>query len=216
MRRIVTMLLALQLLILPAEAAEDKRYIGLVIDSGPRGENTRLLVEGLYDRGLTATFLLQGSALAEETDLLPRLLQDGHEIGCRGYTGENMTLMSRRTVAGEIMAFEALLPQRYPLKLFCPPGGVTDGVRQVAEARKLGILSWSANLHTPIGRLRDGDILLLSDRDRLSVEESLALADALLEAGFRPVTVSRLAQKHQTRIDPGKIYSHFPPEEDGS
>jgi len=216
MRRFFTFLILLQLLVLPAGAAQNRRYIALVIDSGPHGENTQLLLDGLYDRGIHATFLLQGSALAGMPEVLTRLLEEGHEIGCRGYTGENMTLMSRRTIAGEIMEFEALLPESYPLKLFCPPGGVSDGVRQVAQARRLGILSWSASLDTPVEQLRDGDILLLTDGDRLSLEESLAMADRLLEADFRPVTVSRLAGLRQARIDPGKIYSRFPPEEEGS
>ena len=215
MRRFLLLCL-LPLLVIPAKAARDRRYIALVVDSGPHGANTRLLLDGLYDRGLQATFLLQGSALADDPEILTRILEEGHEVGCRGYSGEDMTLMSRRSIAAEILEFEALLPDDYPLKLFCPPGGISDGVRQVAQARRLGILSWSADLQTPVSHLTDGEIVYLTDRDPIALEEALAWMDRLLETDLRPVTVTRLAKLRQIRIDPGNIYSRFPPDgEDG-
>ena len=156
MRRYLALSLLLSLLVLPAKATEPQPYAAFVIDSGPNGKYTRQLLEGLYDRGIRATFLLRGYRMAEYPDILADILEDGHEAACRGFTGENMTVMSRRAIAGELMEFQALLPPGYPLTLFCPPGGSSDGVRQVAEARKLVILSWSVEGNSQI---RDGDLI---------------------------------------------------------
>ena len=209
MRRIFRLLLILYALTIPAGAAEGKRYAALVVESSANPRYTQLLLDGFYDRGIRATFLLQGRQLSDSPILLERIPQEGHQFGCRGYSGENMVYMSRREIAAEIMDFEALLPNGYPLRLFCPPGGISDGVRQVAQARRLGILSWSADVETPISEIRDGDLILLRDNSLLSVEKALMFADALLEENFDLVTVSELAKQKNSPIRPGEVYSRF-------
>ena len=199
-------LLFLPLLAVPAEARSEKPCAGLIICGA--GEE---ILEGLYDRGLRGTFLLQGSRAAQTPQLLERILQEGHEVGCRGYTGKNMVYMSRRTIAGELILFQSLLPEGYPLRLFMPPGGCGDGVLQVAKARKLGILSWSRDLSAKPEEIRDGDLILLSGEGPLAAAESLALADALTERGFRLMPVAELAKLRRVRIRPGEIYHSFPP-----
>ena len=208
MGRFQRIALLLWLLILSVRAAPAPKYAAFVIDSGPNGKYTRQLLSGFYDRGIRATFLLTGYRTEEFPDILDALLADGHEVGCRGFTGENMTAMSRRAIAEELIAFEDLLPQGYPLRLFCPPGGSSDGVRQVAEARKLVILSWSAEGN---GEVRDGDLILLRDNSASGVRQTLTLADRLLEEGFEIVTVSELANLRNVSLKPGRTYDCFPP-----
>lgn len=212
MRRFLGLLFVLYLLVIPAKASETKRYAALVVDSSANPEYTGQLLDGFYDRGIHATFLFQGSQLFANPVFQERVPREGHQFGCRGYSGNNMVFMTRREIAAEIMDFEALLPKSYPLRLFCPPGGVSDGVRQVAEARRLSILSWSADADTPISELRDGDLIHLWDNNKLSVEKALALVDGLLEENFELVTVSELAKLRQTAIRPGRIYHSFPPQ----
>ena len=211
MHRFFLTLLLFPLLCLGAKAKESPPYVALVVESDPSIQGTGQLLDGLYDRGIPATFLLRGSQLSEQPEILQRILSDGHGIGCRGYTGENMTLMSRRTIAEELLAFQQLLPEKYPLKLFCPPGGCSDGVRQVAQARKLGIVSWSADFRTDPKSVTDGDLILIRDDSPMTAEDSLSFVDQLMALGFRPVTVTQLAKLRSIRIEPGTIYSRFPP-----
>jgi peptidoglycan/xylan/chitin deacetylase (PgdA/CDA1 family) len=212
MRRICFLFCLFPFLCIGAAGRQNSRYAAFVIESSC-GSATQELLEGLYDRGIRCTFLLQGSSLENVPEVLQQILADGHEVGCRGYSGSNMTLMSRRTMAGEIIAFQSLLPENYPLKLFCPPGGCSDGVRQVAEARRLGILSWSKDLGDPVDTVEDGDLILIRDDSPIVTAEALAHIDKLMELGFLPVTVSELAKERHVRIHPGKIYSCFPPQE---
>lgn len=215
MRRIWLALLLVPSLCLTVRGKEPPRYVALVVQSGPNEQGTCHLLDGLYDRGIRATFLLRGSGLARQPEILEQVLSEGHGIGCRGYTGENMTLMSRRAIAAEIQEFQNLLPESYPLKLFCPPGGCSDGVRQVAQARKLGIVSWSADFHADPDTIRDGDLVLLRDDSPITAEDALVFVDELMALGFRPVTVTELAKLRSIRIEPGNIYNRFPPDEKG-
>ena len=58
MRRLAALLLSCTFLALPARAAYGSKYVALTFDDGPSGKYTRALLDGLYDRGARATFLL--------------------------------------------------------------------------------------------------------------------------------------------------------------
>ena len=59
MRNLLAFFLSFSLMILPVQAEETK-YVALTFDDGPSGKYTRKLLDGLYDRGVQATFLLCG------------------------------------------------------------------------------------------------------------------------------------------------------------
>ena len=223
MRRILAIFLCLSLLPLPARAATAK-YVALTFDDGPSGRYTRQLLDGLQDRGVKATFFLCGYRIKEYPDITQRIFDEGHEIGCHGYSHKNMKTMSRRDIAQEIVDTHALLPEGCNPKFLRPPGGiVSDGVRQVAEVRQLAILNWSvdprdwatrdtAAIETAVLKnIQDGDVILLHDMTLSSVNAALDIVDTLLEDGFEIVTASELAKHRNTRLKPGKVYTAFPP-----
>ena len=226
MRRILAFLLTLSLMILPAQAAEAPKYAALTFDDGPSGKYTRQLLDGLGERGVKATFLLCGYRMKEYPDITQRIFDEGHEIGYHGYTHDNMKSMSRRTIAAEIMDSQALLPEDCEPVFLRPPGGCcSDAVRQVAEARLLAILSWSVDPRdwattdtisierAVLGKVKDGDIILLHDMSGSSVRAALDIVDTLEKQGFQLVTVSELAKIRNVKLKPGQTYTCFPPKE---
>ena len=225
MRRFLTVLLCLSLLPISARAAQTK-YVALTFDDGPSGKYTRQLLDGLYDRGIHATFLLCGYRIQDYPDIAQRIFDEGHEIGIHGYSHDTMKTMSRRDIAAEITDTQSLLPQGCTARFLRPPGGFcTDGVRQVAEARNLAILSWSvdpkdwatndtAAIETAVLKnIKDGDIVLLHDMSASSVKAALDIADTLMEEDFQLVTVSEMAKRRSVRIQSGQIYTALPPKE---
>ncbi len=225
MGKIAAFLLCLSFLALPAEAAEDTKYVALTFDDGPSGKYTRQLLDGLYDRGVHATFLLCGYRMKDYPDITLRIFEEGHEIGYHGYSHKSMKTMSRRAIAGEILDSQALLPEGCQPKFLRPPGGgCSDAVRQVAEARNLAILHWSvdpkdwatddrAAIETAVlGKIRDGDIVLLHDMTTSSVQAALDIVDELLEQDFEFVTVSELVRLRDVKLRPGQVYTKFPEE----
>ena len=227
MRKLLAMLISLSFLTLPAEGAVDSRYVALTFDDGPSGKYTRQLLDGLYDRGVRATFLLCGYRMKEYPDITQRIFDEGHEIGLHGYSHKTMKTMSRRDIAQELIDSQALLPEGCTPAFLRPPGGsCSDSVLQVAKARNLGVLSWSvdprdwatddaAAIETAVlKKIRDGDIVLLHDMTTSSVKAALDIVDSLLEEGFEFVTVSELARLRTVKIRGGQVYTSFPGKEE--
>ena len=223
MRRILALLFSLSFLALPAGAAQGSRYVALTFDDGPSGKYTRALLDGLYDRGARATFLLCGYRIQDYPDIAQRIFDEGHEIGYHGYSHESMKTMSRRRIAQELTDTQALLPEGCRPAFLRPPGGLSsDAVRQVAEARGLAILHWSVDPHdweihseaaiekAVLEQVSDGDIILLHDMSTASVEAALDIVDALLQQDYEFVTVSELARLRGLRPRPGAVYQRFP------
>ena len=222
MRKCLAILLSLSLLILPAEAKETK-YVALTFDDGPSGKYTRKLLDGLYDRGVQATFLLCGYRMKDYPDLTRRIWEEGHEIGYHGFTHKNLKQMSRRDIAKELEDSQVLLPEGCQPVFLRPPGGCcSDAVRQVAEVRNLAILNWSVDPrdwathdtasieHFVLKHVKDGDIVLLHDMSDSSVQAALDIVDVLLDQDYEIVTVSRLVRVRGVKLRPGRAYSSFP------
>ncbi len=227
MRRFLAVFLSAMLVALPVRAAEERKYVALTFDDGPSGKYTQQLLDGLYDRGVKATFFLCGYRMQEFPEITQRIFSEGHEIGYHGYSHNNMKAMSRREIAREIMDSQMLLPEDCDPVFLRPPGGCcSDGVRQVAEARQLAILSWSVDPRdwatrdtmaierSVLGDIQDGDIVLLHDMTASSVQAALDIIDALMESDFRMVTVSELARIRKVKLKPGQVYTHFPRKEE--
>ena len=222
MRKFLSIFLSLSLLVLPVRAEESK-YVALTFDDGPSGKYTRALLDGLYDRGVHATFLLCGYRMKDYPDLTRRIYEEGHEIGYHGFTHKSMQSMSRRDIAGELEDSQALLPEGCQPVFLRPPGGCcSDAVRQVAEVRNLAILSWSVDPRdwathdtaaverAVLKNVKDGDIVLLHDMSDSSVQAALDIVDVLKDQGYEIVTVSELVKLRGVNLKPGKIYTSFP------
>ena len=223
MRRFLALALSITILVLPVRAAHDSKYVALTFDDGPSGKYTRALLDGLYDRGAKATFLLCGYRVKDYPDIAQRILEEGHEIDCHGYSHDSMKTMSRRQIAQEIMDMEALLPEGCRPVFLRPPGGLSsDAVKQVAQARGLAILHWSVDPHdweihneqaiekAVLEKVQDGDIILLHDMTTESVKAALDIVDALMKQEYEFVTVSELARLRGIRPKAGTVYKKFP------
>lgn len=221
MRKYLSIFLSLSLLIIPVRA-ETPKYVALTFDDGPSGKYTRKLLDGLYDRGVQATFLLCGYRMKDYPDLTRRIWEEGHEIGYHGFTHKNMQQMSRRDIAKELEDSQALLPEGCQPVFLRPPGGCcSDGVRQVAQVRNLAILGWSVDprdwaTHDTasierfvLKNVKDGDIVLLHDMSDSSVKAALDIVDVLLEKDYEIVTVSRLVRIRGVKLKPGRMYNRF-------
>lgn len=223
MRRFLSILLCLSLLVFPSARAEETKYVALTFDDGPSGRFTRRLLQGLEERQVQATFLLCGYRLKTYPELAQQIFDAGHEIGLHGYSHNNMAEMTYRELVKEISDTQKLLPQGCKAVFLRPPGGSSASlVSRVAAQKDLALLLWSVDprdwaVHDAaaveaavISQVQDGDVILLHDLSDSSVDAALAIIDRLHEEGFAFVTASRLAQLRATAIKPGQTYLAFP------
>lgn len=221
MRRILIALLILLLCPLPARAAEEK-LVALTFDDGPSGKYTRVLLDGLEQRGVRATFFLCGYRIEEYPELTRRICKEGHEIGLHGYSHKSMHKMSRKEIEQELHRSLQLLPEGCSITFLRPPGGkCSKQVITAAESLGLAVLDWSVDPKdwatddvqaieaNVLCHVRDGDVILLHDMSYSSVEAALYIVDTLQSQGFRFVTASQLAEAKGIVPLPGKVYTRF-------
>ena len=224
LRRIWAFFLCISLMGMEAKAVGPA--VALTFDDGPSGRFTSRLLDGLEAEHVKATFLLCGYRMETYPELTARIAEAGHEIGLHGYSHKNLQYLSRRDIAKELTDTEALLPEGVRVRWFRPPGGMlTESVRQVAQARKLGILSWSVDprdwavdnpgeiVERIVEKVDDGDVILMHDMTDSSVDAALEVISRLKKAGFRFLTVSELAKLHSVPVRPGVEYKSFPQKE---
>lgn len=208
---------------LPAAASapvEEEKLIALTFDDGPSGSNTPVLLDGLADRGVHATFFLVGSMVEARPELAVRLAREGHQIGIHTYDHDSaggLRGLSEEQFDAQVGKTRRLLTAltgQTEFALRPPYGFVDEGV----ETRAPGpIILWSVDpedwkyrdtekvtAHI-LSHVQDGDIVLLHDIFPTSVEAALRVVDTLQGQGWRFVTVDELLALRGQEPAPGEI-----------
>ncbi|GAA1773002.1 hypothetical protein GCM10009712_21240 [Pseudarthrobacter sulfonivorans] len=81
----------------PAVAAQaaDKPLIGLTFDDGPSPQRTAFVLDVLKQKGVKATFFLEGSHAQQYPDLVRRIKAEGHVIGNHSWDHANFPDISQ-------------------------------------------------------------------------------------------------------------------------
>lgn len=206
---------------LAADAPEPAGYIALTFDDGPSGPITEALLDGLRERGAHATFFLCGYRMKEYPGPLLRYLAEGHELGVHSTEHLDLTGLDRERLREDLGVTAQMIRDvtgRAPTLMRPPGGAYNDLVRSEAKDLGLSVVLWSVDprdwaskdasavREAMAGSAGDGDVILMHDMSRSSVEAALGLIDALAPRGYRFVTVSELfARKGQT-LTPGEVY----------
>lgn len=189
---------------LPADASAELpaeiKYIALTFDDGPRRETTARLLDGLKERGASATFFLVGEQITDHADLVERMAAEGHQVG--NHTWSHVRLGKAPEGTEEVRmteeALENLLGEEgYWLR---PPYGIIDEGIEI----DVPMVKWSVDPRDWEKRnteqvvqavLRDAgpnSIVLLHDIYPASVDAALQIVDALQKEGYWFVTVEEL------------------------
>ena len=201
-------------------AEEAPKYIALTFDDGPRAETTAVLLDGLQQRGVQATFFLIGEQIEGNEWLVRWMAEDGHQIGNHTFTHVKLQGSNRDKILQEINKTEVLLTNvlgegDYWLR---PPYGLIDYAEKALVETPM--VYWSVDpedwklLDTDkvvayvISHVQNGDIILLHDFYPTSVQAALQIVDKLQEQGYEFVTVEELMRLNGTVPEAGKIYSN--------
>lgn len=80
----------------------DERVVALTFDDGPTEADAAAVLDVLAQRGVTATFYLNGREITENPDATQRIIAEGHEVGNHTWSHRSMTFVSYGTVADEV------------------------------------------------------------------------------------------------------------------
>lgn len=206
------------------------QMIALTFDDGPHPVYTAKILRLLKEKGVRATFFLNGAQVRKHPGLVKQIVMQGHEVGNHGYVHRDLTKLSPVEIYQDLAKSHRLIERvsGQEVTYFRPMGGKLN--RDVIDcARQLGlqIVLWSVDpkdwdLSNPAANMEKtmvteavgGDIILLHDGGAHQETMMRALANVierLKRKGFRFVTVGELLAVSETeqKVD-GPLHIPFP------
>lgn len=198
-----------------------EKLIALTFDDGPSAVTTPVLLDGLAERGVHATFFLVGSMIEKSPEIVLRIVDEGHQIGVHTYDHSSLTGLKGLSAAqfdAQAGVTQRLLTQltgQTEFALRPPYGYVDDGVRQRAAGP---IILWSIDpedwrdqsiqqeVEHIVSHAQDGAVILMHDIFRDSVKTALQAVDRLQAEGYRFVTVEELFAAYGIDLIRGEVY----------
>ena len=194
-----------------AEAGENSspegrevRTAALTFDDGPHPVWTPLLLDGLKERGVKATFFLMGENIPGNEEIVERMVREGHLVGNHSYRHEQLTREGLEQVCqsfektGQMIEEIAGIRPEYAR----PPYG--DWNEELECRTELTTVLWDVDsldwsdkdrrrITDKVCReIEDGDIVLMHDIFQSSQEAALDIIDRLSADGWQFVTADEL------------------------
>lgn len=206
-----------------AMAASGDKLIALTFDDGPSDDTQRLL-DGLAERGASATFFVQGFKAEVQQDTIKRIVAEGHQLANHSYDHPDLSLLPLGDALLQFTETDEILNQ------------ITGGVESyyyrapygnsTAELRsrlRCPIFYWSVDTedwmtrnedmirHKIITESFDGAIILAHDTVPATVDAALDAIDHLQKQGYEFVTLKELFRRRGTAAENGEQYYSYLP-----
>lgn len=189
----------------------EAKTVAITFDDGPNKKYTGVLLDGLKERGVKATFFLAGVCIEGNEELVSRMDEEGHMIGvhCMQHTQ-----LTKETVQDSVeqlrttkqMIEEILKEKQRRIEYVRPPFGAWNEELDDAVRTELSMepvfwdvdsLDWELQntgkiVRKVVQNTENGDIILMHDEFKTSVEAALEIIDNLMAKGYTFVTVDEL------------------------
>lgn len=180
--------------------------VAITFDDGPSvvEGTTEVLLDGLAERGVKASFFVLGKQAEESPDLILRMYEEGHLIGNHSYSHVNLAELGTVEAVDEIERTNAIIEgiTGEKVEFIRPPFGawreaLESEINMMPVMWSIDPLDWNttnveAIVNKVVTETEENDIILLHDSFPTSVEAALLIIDELQEKGFEFVTVDEL------------------------
>ena len=206
----------------------DKPMIAITFDDGP-GQYTSELLDVLERYGVRATFFLVGNNLAEsKSDLLKRMVSLDCEIGSHSKSHDDLSKVSASAAADDITAVSDEIKELtggYQSVLYRPPfRAYTKSMISELKSRNMTAINWSIDtldwkhrdsdwVYEQATNVDDGDIILMHDIHKTTVEAVERIVKKLLEDGYQLLTVSELLEQRQPETTDRPVFACYKSDE---
>ena len=202
------------------DPSQQKKMVALTFDDGP-GQYTMQLLECLEENGAHATFFMLGSNAQQYPDEIRKMQEIGCELGNHSYDHPQLTSLSGEQIKEQFEKTSSIVEDACgsrPTVARTPYGAQDDTVLSYVGFPcfmwNIDTLDWKtmnadSTYNTTMDNVTDGDIVLMHDIHQPSVEAALRIIPALIEEGYKLVTVSELAKAKGITLQDGKSYTDF-------
>ena len=185
-------------------AVTDIRKIALTFDDGPHPYYTEQLLDGLKERHVTATFFVTGEHAQKYPELIRRMKQEGHLIGNHTYSHMQLRANNREAFRQELVATNDVIQEITGESTIYvrPPYGTWDKkfeteLNMFPVLWSIDPMDWCSHnvsciVNSIVGKVEEGDIILMHDEYDTTVTAALKVVDQLQEQGFTFVTVDEI------------------------
>lgn len=187
-------------------ASVDKieKKVAITFDDGPNPDYTGMLLEGLKERGVPATFFLLGKEVDQYPEIVKQIQEEGHLIGTHSYEHVNLSNLSDDAAMEQVdKTNEAIhaITGEYP-EYIRPPFGcwkpnLDYATTMIEVLWDVDPKDWNTSnsdviANRVIDDVEENDIILLHDASESSVKAAFKIIDALQEEGYVFVTVDEI------------------------
>lgn len=179
--------------------------LALTFDDGP-GKYTDTLLQCLEENNAHATFFMLGSCVELYPDSVKKMVEIGCEIGSHSWDHPQLTSIGIDQVAQQFSETDRVLIEacgQAATVARAPYGAANQNIFATVGKPffmwSMDTLDWSLLNASAVydsvlnGDLTDGSIILMHDIHETSVQAALDIIPALIEQGYRLVTLSELA-----------------------
>ena len=184
----------------PVEAPK----IALTFDNGPSAAWTPVLLDGLKERGVKATFFLIGENADKNPEIVKRMAEEGHLIGNHTYSHIQLTSDNKEVFREELVKTNEILKAitGENVTYIRPPYGSWD--KSLEQDLNMFPVLWNVDpldwctpdaglvMSRVLQQVEDGDIILLHDYYDTSVTAALMIVDEMKKQGYEFVTVEEI------------------------
>ena len=186
------------------EASMEHPRVALTFDDGPSAKYTPMLLDGLKERGVHASFFLMGKNIEGNEELVRRIQEEGHLIGNHTYNHVQLNKIPKELACEEIQKTNNEIYEVtgvYPTYIRPPFGAWQENlelcVTMLPVFWDIDTLDWkSKNVDSVVDivkrEVQDGAIILMHDEYQTSVDAALKVVDLLLEEGYEFATVDEM------------------------
>ena len=181
-----------------------EKKVAITFDDGPNADYTELLLEGLEERGVRATFFLLGREVEKYPDIVKEISDSGHLIGTHSYDHVNLKNLSDAAAVEQVDKTNQAIHEitgEYP-EYIRPPFGcwkcnLDYETKMIEVLWDVDPLDWKTSnsdviAKRVVSKVEENDIILLHDASESSVKAAFKIIDALEEEGYVFVTVDEI------------------------
>lgn len=187
-----------------SEDRETVKKVAITFDDGPNPDYTELLLDGLKERGVSATFFLLGKEVERYPKIVKEIYQDGHLIGTHSYEHVNLSNLNDSAAIEQVDKTNTAIHEitgEYP-EYIRPPFGcwkcnLDYETKMIEVLWDVDPLDWKTSnsdviAKRVIDKVKEDDIILLHDASESSVKAAFKIIDELEREGYTFVTVEEI------------------------
>ena len=186
------------------EVRGEPRVVALTFDDGPNAKYTEILLDGLKERGVKASFFLIGECIEGNEEIVKRMDEEGHLVGVHCLHHTDLTREKPEEANNQLEQTKSMIEAvtgKTP-EYVRPPFGnwneaLGDKVSMEPVFWNVDSIDWKLKntariVNKVMKDTKNGDIILMHDEFQTSVEAALKIIDNLLANGYTFVTVDEL------------------------